>query len=158
MYVISWNPSNKGCVWSKCEANRPGLPQPAPRRARKAYGKKSRVADHVCVCFSHASCLVSQMSQDDSQRGNEVGDTGANDRLRLERIASEAARSYEEARRAIDDGGLDGLLVRAHILKTDITSAILDRYTEDAIVQISTASLTLLDDKGPLEFFTDGFW
>ena len=88
------------------------------------------------------------MSQDDSQRGNEVGDTGANDRLRLERIATEAARGYEEARRAIEDGGIDTLLVRAHILKTDITNAILDRYTEDAIAQISTASLKLLGRQG----------
>ena len=48
------------------------------------------------------------------------------------------------------------LLSRAQILTTDITTAMLDRYTEEALIRISTSSLILMDDKGPAEFISNG--
>lgn len=45
---------------------------------------------------------------------------------------------------------------RAQILTTDITTAMLDRYTEEALIRISTSSLILMDDKGPAEFISNG--
>jgi hypothetical protein len=47
-------------------------------------------------------------------------------------------------------------LSRAQILTTDITTAMLDRYTEEALIRISTSSLILMDDKGPAEFISNG--
>ncbi len=76
------------------------------------------------------------MSQSDSTRGDEVMDHGAHDRLRQER-GIEAVRGKEEARRAIEEGGIVALLSRAQILTTDITAAMLDRYTEDALIRIA---------------------
>ena len=96
------------------------------------------------------------MSQGDSTRSDEVMDHSAHDRLRRER-GIEAARGYEEARRAILEGGIEALLDRAHIQPTDITAAMFDRYTEDALIRISTSSLTLMDNKNPAEFISDGF-
>ena len=96
------------------------------------------------------------MSQGDSTRSDEVMDHSAHDRPRRER-GIEAARGYEEARRAILEGGIEALLDRAQIQPTDITAAMFDRYTEDALIRISTSSLTLMDDKNPAEFISDGF-
>jgi hypothetical protein len=82
-------------------------------------------------------------------------DHGAHDPHRRER-GIEAARGNEEARRAIEEGGIVALLSRAQILTTDIKKAMLDRYTEDALIHLATSSLILMDDKGPAEFISNG--
>jgi hypothetical protein len=53
-------------------------------------------------------------------------DHGAHDPLRRER-GIEAARGNEEARRAIEEGGIVALLSQTQIQKTDITAAMLLR-------------------------------
>ena len=82
-------------------------------------------------------------------RSNEVGDDNANARLEL--LCIEAVAGIAEARRAITEGGSEALLVRTQVLKTDISKAYLDGYSEGALIRLSASTLSQLHDSGPLE-------
>ena len=49
------------------------------------------------------------------------------------------------------EGGHPALLQRAQLPDADILQAIMDRWAEEALVQFSTSSLTVLHDKSPNE-------
>ena len=100
------------------------------------------------------SVFGSRMMHVPATQDNEAREAGTDVRRRLEQFSAEAVRGCAEARRAIVDGGIMGLCDRAQISVADITRAILGRYTEDAIIKLSTASLRQLDDKGPVEFIS----
>ena len=91
-----------------------------------------------------------------AQGGDEARELNPHSRLRLDQIEIDAARGCEEARRAIGEGAHLALLQRAQLLEADIFIATTDRWTEDALVQFSTSSLTALHDKSPVEFFSKG--
>ena len=91
-----------------------------------------------------------------AQGGDEARELNPHSRLRLDQIEIDAARGCEEARRAIGEGGHLALLQRAQLLEADIFIATTGRWTEDALVQFSTSSLTALHDKSPVEFISKG--
>ena len=100
-----------------------------------------------------------QMNYVRNPRSNEVGDDNANARLEL--LCIEAVAGIADARRAITEGGIvallvaeggsEALLVRTQVLKTDISKAYLDGYSEGALIRLSASTLSQLHDSGPLE-------
>ena len=91
-----------------------------------------------------------------AQGGDEARELNPHSRLRLDQIEIDAARGCEEARRAIGEGGHLARLQRAQLLEADIFIATTGRWTEDALMQFSTSSLTALHDKSHVEFFSKG--
>jgi hypothetical protein len=96
------------------------------------------------------------MAQVDTSRRDEARELDSDDRLRLDQIEIDAVRGCEETRRAIMEGGHPALLQRAQLPDADILQAIMDRWTEEALVQFSTSSLTVLHDKSPRDFLSKG--